>query len=247
MSAADRTSKLLDKLQQVEAIGEGARQAMRQENVDLAAHEEELLEEVQLHPPVSHFSSVPAQRPPPPADESSAHRYFLQGQALLHASAASRPMLTMPSRLISWCVPRSASKNLRKALLRPTTSTSGRCEALCAFICKPASHVCRALLTTLMQMFSLREHLLTVEKQRDMKAADAAAWAARVQEVQDECNNQMSYQQIEIQVCLHAQNIVCCPRPVSHLAPAGSASARARSRPRAASAVFLLLLLLQLS
>ncbi len=47
MTAADRTSKLLDKLQQVEAIGEGARQAMRKENVDLAAHEEELLEEVQ--------------------------------------------------------------------------------------------------------------------------------------------------------------------------------------------------------
>jgi hypothetical protein len=54
-----------------------------------------------------------------------------------------------------------------------------------------------------MQLFSLREHLLTVEKQRDTKAADAAAWAARVQEVQDECNNQMSYQQIEIQVCEH--------------------------------------------
>ncbi len=53
---------------------------------------------------------------------------------------------------------------------------------------------------TLLQLFSLREHLLTVEKQRDLKAADAAAWAARMQEVQDECNNQMSYQQIEIQV-----------------------------------------------
>ena len=64
MSTADRTSRLLDKLQQVEAIGEGARQAMRQENVDLAAHEEELLEEVQLHPEVSQFNSVPAQRPP---------------------------------------------------------------------------------------------------------------------------------------------------------------------------------------
>lgn len=51
MSAADRTSRLLDKLQQVEAIGEGARQAMRQENVELAAHEEELLEQV-------HFYSV---------------------------------------------------------------------------------------------------------------------------------------------------------------------------------------------
>jgi hypothetical protein len=51
MSAADRTSRLLDKLQQVEAIGEGARQAMRQENVELAAHEEELLEQV-------HFDSV---------------------------------------------------------------------------------------------------------------------------------------------------------------------------------------------
>ena len=39
-----------------------------------------------------------------------------------------------------------------------------------------------------------------VEKQRDAKNADAAAWAARLQEVQDDCNNQMSYQQIEIQV-----------------------------------------------
>ena len=52
----------------------------------------------------------------------------------------------------------------------------------------------------MLQLFSLREHLLTVEKQRDSNAAEAAAWAARVQEVQDECNNQMSYQQIEIQV-----------------------------------------------
>jgi hypothetical protein len=47
MTAVERTSKLLDKLQQVEAIGEGARQAIRQENVELAAHEEELLEKVQ--------------------------------------------------------------------------------------------------------------------------------------------------------------------------------------------------------
>jgi hypothetical protein len=39
-----------------------------------------------------------------------------------------------------------------------------------------------------------------VEKQRDAKNADAAAWAARLQEVQEDCNNQMSYQQIEIQV-----------------------------------------------
>ena len=53
---------------------------------------------------------------------------------------------------------------------------------------------------TLLQLFSLREHLLMVEKQRDAKVAEAAAWAARLQEVQDDCNNQMSYQQIEIQV-----------------------------------------------
>ena len=57
MTAADRTSKLLDKLQQVEAIGEGARQAMRKENVELAAHEEELLEEVRSSPLVSYFNS----------------------------------------------------------------------------------------------------------------------------------------------------------------------------------------------
>ena len=61
---------------------------------------------------------------------------------------------------------------------------------------------CHAL--TLLQLFSLREHLLTVEKQRDAKVAEAAAWAARLQEVQDESNNQMSYQQIEIQVSLRA-------------------------------------------
>jgi hypothetical protein len=40
-----------------------------------------------------------------------------------------------------------------------------------------------------------------VEKQRDAKVAEAATWAARLQEVQDDCNTQMSYQQIEIQVC----------------------------------------------
>ncbi len=62
---------------------------------------------------------------------------------------------------------------------------------------------------TLLQLFSLREHLLTVEKQRDARAAEAAAWAARTQEVQDDCNTQMSYQQIEIQVPL----LRCSPGP----------------------------------
>ena len=47
MTAVDRTSKLLEKLQQVEAISEDARQALRRERSDLAAHEEELLEQVQ--------------------------------------------------------------------------------------------------------------------------------------------------------------------------------------------------------
>ncbi len=56
---------------------------------------------------------------------------------------------------------------------------------------------------TLLQLFSLREHLLAVEKQRDAKAAEAAAWASRTQEVQEAADNQLSYQQIEIQV--HAQ------------------------------------------
>ena len=83
---------------------------------------------------------------------------------------------------------------------------------------------------TLLQLFSLREHLLTVEKQRDSNAAEAAAWAARVQEVQDECNNQMSYQQIEIQVPGYGPSI-CRPPPLSHLSVAGASSAHARSRP----------------
>jgi hypothetical protein len=82
MSAADRTSRLLDKLQQVEAIGEGARQAMRQENVDLAAHEEELLEKVHCDCVVLYFSTMLAQhsRHPSPADEDFRNRYFIQSQ-----------------------------------------------------------------------------------------------------------------------------------------------------------------------
>ena len=51
LTAVDRASRLLDKLQQVEAIGEGARQAMRHENVTLAAREDELLEQVHVVPP----------------------------------------------------------------------------------------------------------------------------------------------------------------------------------------------------
>ncbi len=86
---------------------------------------------------------------------------------------------------------------------------------------------------TLLQLFSLREHLLAVEKQRDAKAAEAAAWASRTQEVQEAADNQLSYQQIEIQV--HAQ---LCPdtRPPPPYPPpltawgAGSAPAIARAR-----------------
>ncbi len=51
LTAVDRTSRLLDKLQQVEAMGEGARQQMRQENVSLAAREDELLEQVHMDTP----------------------------------------------------------------------------------------------------------------------------------------------------------------------------------------------------
>ncbi len=61
--------------------------------------------------------------------------------------------------------------------------------------------------TSLLQLFSLREHLLAVEKQRDAKAAEAFAWAARTQEVQEEADNQLSYQQIEIQA-LHQRSHV---------------------------------------
>ena len=67
----------------------------------------------------------------------------------------------------------------------------------------PHAHTRMHAVMTLLQLFSLREHLLAVEKQRDAKAAEAAAWASRTQEVQEAADNQLSYQQIEIQV--HAQ------------------------------------------
>ncbi len=76
-------------------------------------------------------------------------------------------------------------------------------------------------------MFSLREHLLMVEKQRDAKVAEAAAWAARLQEVQDDCNNQMSYQQIEIQVS--ECGIVCRMATFSQLSSSFSQALHQRS------------------
>jgi hypothetical protein len=68
----------------------------------------------------------------------------------------------------------------------------------------------RCAVVTLLQMFSLREHLLAVEKQRDAKAQEASAWAARSQELQDDCNTQLSYQQIEIQVPAFAAVLAPC-------------------------------------
>lgn len=62
MTAVDRTSKLLEKLQQVEAISEDARQALRRERSDLAAHEEELLEQVRHYHPTTSF--LASKRPP---------------------------------------------------------------------------------------------------------------------------------------------------------------------------------------
>ena len=85
----DRTSRLLDKLQQVEAMGEGARQQMRQENVSLAAREDELLEQVlmDIPPPVPVPSTFPRLLlrpplpPPPPAGACASSRLGVQGPA----------------------------------------------------------------------------------------------------------------------------------------------------------------------
>jgi hypothetical protein len=55
---------------------------MRQENVELAAHEEELLEKVHCDYVVSYFSTMLAQhsRHSSPADEDFRNRYFIQSQ-----------------------------------------------------------------------------------------------------------------------------------------------------------------------
>jgi hypothetical protein len=102
----------------------------------------------------------------------------------------------------------------------------------------------RVALTPL-QLFSLREHLLTVEKQRDAKAQEAIAWAARAQEVQDDCNTQMSYQQIEIQVRFF---LCCCTTHLllpHNFTISGPASALPPSREAASGANAWLLQLLQ--
>ena len=203
MTAVDRTSKLLEKLQQVEAISEDARQALRRERSDLAAHEEELMEQVQNPRTLRCFT--PAVSPDAPLLQLRVLQIDVSSK-VRHCRCVCRccnPLVTLGHRLTSSFAPKNALKSSKTPPHRPTSSTSGRClpRHVSPRCCRDAP---------LLQMFSLREHLLAVEKQRDAKAQEAMAWAARVQEVQDDCNTQMSYQQIEIQV-QHRFPLLCCP------------------------------------
>jgi hypothetical protein len=145
MTVADRTSKLLDKLQQVEAIGEGARQAMRKENVDLAAHEEELLEEVQrsalLGFPV--LILLTRLRFRYRADASAADRHFIQGAAALVSSLAPQcDAIEQANQLLR------AEKRFKEfeASVAQTNDQYQRQVAMAHFLCLACPHAAAVVL-----------------------------------------------------------------------------------------------------